>query len=299
MYPLKQKLKQKYQRKDVSLNEFRKEEARLTKSMNRRGSSFQNLFERRLTRMGGKRERISITLIVDILDGLRITRKSYGPLTTNVPRLSTRDMNKFMVYTLLENNFTLLSAQEIVKIGCKIITYNKQFFMHHFMGALKLDSYLLSKQRQIKSYGKNTCALDYVWDQVRGKKGFKTYDYEKLKTELYSFACNPPMICPEELIDWAKNCHTNLSIHAFDSMYKKFVTHTKASSIDVTLVYVVNDHHCYPITDEKLKLVASKANQGGCDNLLKHMSDLKCTRRHENVHMIKHIDDLYDMEKGK
>ena len=170
--------------------------------------------------------------------------------------------------------------------------------MKHFMGGLKLESYLLSKQRPIKSYGKNTCVLDYVWDQVRGKKGFKSYDYEKLKTELYSFACKPPMICTEELIDWAKNCHTNVSIHAFDSMYRKFVTYTNSNTrTDVTLVYVVKDHHCHPITDEKLKLIAAKANQGGCDNLLKHMSDLKWTRRHEHVHKIEKLNDMYDLDK--
>ena len=38
-------------------------------------------------------------------------------------------MCKFMVYKLLENNFTLLLAQEIGKIGSKIITHNKQFFL--------------------------------------------------------------------------------------------------------------------------------------------------------------------------
>ena len=59
---------------------------------------------------------------------------------------------------------------------------------------------------------------------------------------------------------------------------------------------MVKDHHCYPITDEKLKFVASKANQGGCDDLLKHMSDLKWTRRHENVTKIKSVDDVCNLD---
>lgn len=62
-------------------------------------------------------------------------------------------------------------------------------------------------------------------------------------------------------------------------------------------MYIVKDQHCFPITDEKLKLVAAKANQGGCDNLLKHMSDLKWTRRHENIHRVEKLNDLYDLEK--
>ena len=53
----------------------------------------------------------------------------------------------------------------------------------------------------------------------------------------------------------------------------------------------------HPITDEKLKIVASKANQGGCDDLLKHMSDLKWTRRHENVTKIESIDEITNFVK--
>ena len=33
----------------------------------------------------------------------------------------------------------------------------------------------------------------------------------------------PLMVSTEELIDWAKNCHSNVSIHAFDATYRKFV----------------------------------------------------------------------------
>ena len=71
-----------------------------------------------------------------------IVDKTYGPFDVDVPQLSKNDMYKFMVYTLLKNNFTLLSAQEIIKISCKIITHNKRFFMNHAMGGLKLESYL-------------------------------------------------------------------------------------------------------------------------------------------------------------
>ena len=71
-------------------------------------------------------------------------------------------MYKFMVHTLLKNNFTLLSAEEIKSIGCQIITQNVKFFMKHNMGKIKLESYLLCKQRPVKSYGVNTCVIDYI-----------------------------------------------------------------------------------------------------------------------------------------
>ena len=140
--------------------------------------------------------------------------------------------------------------------------------------------------------------MDYVWDQVRGKPGFKTYDYNKLKNEMYGFVPEGDMINTEELINWAKACHNSVSIHAFDSRYKKFIKHigTRAQR-DVVLVYIVKDNHCFPITDDRLKLIASKANQGGCDYLLKYMTDLKWTRRHENVTKLKSVVEINGFDK--
>ena len=156
----------------------------------------------------------------------------------------------------------------------------------------------MNKQRPIKKHGVNTCVIDYVWDQVRDKKGFKSYNYEKLKNEIYDFVPEDRdgKITTEELINWAKKCHNNVSIHAYDARYKKFVTHSNHFS-NISLVYIVKDNHCFPITDEKLKMVASKANQGGCNDLLKYMTDMKWTRRHENVIQIKSISDIYEINK--
>ena len=66
---------------------------------------------------------------------------------------------------------------------------------------------------------------------------------------------------------------------------------------NVSLVYIVKDNHCFLITDERLKLIASKANQGRCDYLLKYMTDLKWTRRHENVTKIKSFVEINGFDK--
>ena len=50
-------------------------------------------------------------------------------------------------------------------------------------------------------------------------------------------------------------------------------------------------------TEEELKVMAVKGNQGGCNDLLKHMSDLKWTRQHENVMEIKDINKVCELEK--
>ena len=72
--------------------------------------------------------------------------------------------------------------------------------------ALKLESYLLNKQRPINRYSINTCAVDYVLDQVKGRRGFKTYTYDKVKEEIYGFVAEgDTKISAEELINWPRN----------------------------------------------------------------------------------------------
>lgn len=58
------------------------------------------------------------------------------------------------------------------------------------MGRLKLESDLVnSNNKQVKTH-----VIDYVWDQVKGKRGFKTYDYNKLNGETYKYVSEPPMM---------------------------------------------------------------------------------------------------------
>ena len=288
-----------YEKINVSLNRYRRQEIRMAGSFTKKNSSFSRLFEQRIDEIGGRRVRVSVTVFVTIrdLNKDKDMKRSFGPFDTVVPKLSLEDMYKFFMYTLLTSNFTLLSADVITEIGGRVITYNPQFFAHHFMAGLKLESYLLSNQRKPKSYGSDSCVLDYVWDQVRGIRGFKTYDYNKLKNEIFKYCADPPRMTTKELIDWAKNCHPNVSIHAYDSTYRKFKSHIRKNNCDVSLVYIVKDHHCYPITDEKLKLTAAKANQGGCDNLLKYMSDMKWSRNHEYVYKLDKFDDIHELDK--
>ena len=68
----------------------------------------------------------------------------------------------------------------------------------------------------------------------------------------------------QEVVDWARACYPNESFHAYDSTYKKFVKHIATTPRhNVSLVFFIKDNHCYPITDERLKILATKANQGG------------------------------------
>ena len=82
-------------------------------------------------------------------------------------------MYKFLMYALLQNNFTVLSTETIAEIGATITTHNEQFFKDHKVGVLKLNTFFLDKQFHIKQRGDNTCMVDFVWHNCRGKKGFQ------------------------------------------------------------------------------------------------------------------------------
>ena len=175
-----------YPKIDVSLDEFRRKEAAKV-NMYGKNSSFIDFFEDRIEKIPGEWAFGSITLFVTIQTGLIEENRTFGPFEFELPKLSRHDMYKYMVYTLLKNNFTLQSAQVITKIGAKVMVYNKQFFREHFMEGVKLESHLLSKHGKIKSHGKNTCVEDFIWDQVKGKPGFRTYNYNKLAACLRPF----------------------------------------------------------------------------------------------------------------
>ena len=256
-------------------------------------SSFQNLFHERLEQMPGKRERAQITIntVIEHTIGNRteFTDKSYGPFKMEVPKLSKPDMYKFLMYTLLQNNFTVVSTETIAEIGATtatITTHNEQFFKDHVAGALKLNTFFLDKQFQIKQRGDNTCMVDFVWHNCQGKKGFQKYTYQKLTDELEVYAPSFPMMSTQELVTWAKECHPNVSIHAYDSTWRKFIVFMKhiasLGRSDVTLVFYIKDHHLYPIQDDHLKQIATKANQGGADNLWKYMTDMKWSNKSSN-----------------
>ena len=96
----------------------------------------------------------------------------------------------------------------------------------------------------------------------------------------------------QEVVDRARAFHPNVSIHAYNSIYKKFFKHIASTKHhDVVLVFFIKDNHCYPITDERLKILATKANQGGVDNLWKFMGEMKWSRRHEQFVLINDLEE--------
>lgn len=167
-----------------------------------------------------------------------ITPETFGPLSMEMPQLSNEDLYKFMVFTLLQHDFSILSTQTIANIGAKIMIHKPLEFRHMKIGALKLNTFLLDKQFPIKQRGDNTCMIDFIWHQCQNKVGFKRYTYQKLKEELSEFTTSCPFMSTQEVVDWAKEFHPNISIHAYDSTCKKFMKHIATTPRDdISLVF--------------------------------------------------------------
>lgn len=105
--------------------------------------------------MPGKRERVQVMINTDveIFTGKKrvITPKTFGPFTMEMPKMSNDDLYRFMVYTLLQNDFSILSTQTIANIGAKIMIHKPLEFRHMKVGALKLNSFFLDKQFPISN----------------------------------------------------------------------------------------------------------------------------------------------------
>lgn len=143
--------------------------------------------------------------------------------------------------------------------------------------------------------------VDFIWHNCKGKKGFQKYTYQKLTDELQEYAASFPMMSTQELVDWACRCHSNVSIHACDSTWRKFMKHIGNEGRQghrISLVFYIKDHHLYPILDDHLKQIATLANQGGTDNLWKYMSDMKWSNKSSNYNkyedLVNNLDELIE-----
>lgn len=163
--------------------------------------------------------------------------------------MTKEDMYKFMVYILYENGFVPQSTERIEEIGATVIHHKRSFFKDHKMGRLKLESYFLDNKNKIKVRGPDSCVLDYFWHEIKGRRGFKSYTYDKLLDELsyYDTTNEFPLLSTREIVNWIKAKHNNISLHAYSCTDKKFMSHIPHAP-DVILTFFVKDNHCHPIT---------------------------------------------------
>ena len=290
----KEQYYEKYPKIKMSVKDARYHEMSLSTDNNRNKYLFIQLFESRLATMKGPMYDASLTLNTSITNTDTTIDKNYGPFITRMPSLlSNEDKYKYALYILLKSNVNMLSGEFISELGFDIMKLEKRDIVHHKMGSVKLENYLLQHQRPIKSQGKDLCVIDYVFDTIKDKRGFKRYDYNRLRDEINKYVLDGPRISTYELIQWANERHPNtVSIHAFDCRYKRFIQHI-SSDTRVSLVFIAKDGHCYPILDKRLKEAAIFSNG---ENLLKYMTTIKWSMRHDKITKLNDINDIIDTE---
>lgn len=217
-----------YPKKPVSIAEMRREEMSLSSNPKRSLMTFADLFEKRFNKMPRPKAKIQITVHME----LRFTLGASSELESrsrqindpiSIPKMTVEDMYKFMVYILFENGYTIQSTERLEEVGATVIHHKRSFFKDHKMGRIKLESYFLDNKNKIKVHGTDSCVLEYIWHEIKGRRGFKTYTYDKLSNELsqYDETEEFPLLSTQEIVNWIRDCHSNVSPHAYTHVHIK------------------------------------------------------------------------------
>jgi hypothetical protein len=106
------------------------------------------------------------------------------------------------------------------------------------------------------SFGKDQCVIDYIYMQLKGVESFKTLTIDKLKLD-FPFYKNG--ISTRDIIEWAKS-RRYISVYALNPLMKVFENYI-ADDSQHALVFIVNNKHCYPIMDAKLRQMVFKSKE--------------------------------------
>lgn len=142
---------------------------------------------------------------------------------------------------------------------------------------------------QYNSLGVNTnikkglCVIDFIYRELKDKKYFKTLTYEKLKID-FPFYKNG--ITTSEIINWAKD-KKYISVYAVDPFMKLFDSYI-ADDAFYSLVFLCNNNHCYPITDEEQRQQIFKSKSINIKKLEYHIEDT------ESYIYVDNVKDSYD-----
>lgn len=94
--------------------------------------------------------------------------------------------------------------------------------------------------------------------------------------DLYKNVAEGEHPCTQDIIDWAKNVSTVVSVYAFDAAFNRFTSYISSSvKHRIQLCYLVNDNHLWPITDEHIKRTVT---EGRVTNLYKHISEYRFSK---------------------
>lgn len=116
----------------------------------------------------------------------------------------------------------------------------------------------------------NECLLRYIHETLSGNPGFVKFNMSILKQQLHSMKINyKDGLTVDELVAWVKRFYPNLiSVYPIDPLFKVFNCYVPKNAHNVyQLVFICNNEHIYPITNERIKTFVSNAKRLNIETL--------------------------------
>ncbi len=145
------------------------------------------------------------------------------------------------VHYSVGSDFSITNVRQLNAIPVAKVDLKKTL-----MFGTSLSYNLLGDVKKINQH-KNECVSDYIVYAVSGVTGLK----HVTRQYLAGYGIGVGGVCAETIIAWAK-AEKCISVHALDPMLHTFTKHI-AKDAHVSLVFIVNNNHCYPILDKDMK----------------------------------------------
>eukprot|EP00760_Papus_ankaliazontas_P003487 PhM_4_TR11616/c3_g1_i8/m.9731 len=274
---------------------------------------FFEYFNKKVTKKVSKCHKISLTLhIVTIKPqqddhinlGHRRTYKqeriytTLPPMNVVIPKdLSENEKYAFCMYSYHLRNFSSEQYTTIIRLGASIIYLTPIKRLQQRMKGTVWELPLLNAiNNNIKIPRNGYCVLDFIWEVVRNKYGFKNYTKERLAQEFKTVVKTDLRfgITTEEIITWRNNYHNNISIYAINPLYKRFYASAATTRTEpIKLCYMVKDNHCYPILNNTIAdIIAKNGNIRQCVDIMKWRDTSDCLIECKNKQELRNkIDD--------
>jgi hypothetical protein len=149
----------------------------------------------------------------------------------------------------LGEHYILVSNLKSKILQIKVAPFNKVLLENIPMKGTKLCYKLLGDIKNI-NVNDGECVLDYILYEAHQTGKFKKLTRYSL-VQYFGEKCLTYGVTTKQIIDWAKYMG-NISVHALNPFLKQFASHIEKKN-DLSLCFIVNNNHCYPIVDKTMK----------------------------------------------
>ena len=80
--------------------------------------------------------------------------------------------------------------------------------------------------------------------------------------EILSFACKSRYMSTYDLVKWARQCHSSVSVHAYDARYASLqqTTARRTMTLHVSLAFVPKDNHIHTLLGHEITILGTAVN---------------------------------------